>query len=69
LRTLSGEAVVGRSVFKTFLESDVFGREIFEYDSMEEALEALRSLAIETQSCYEGDGIEREVGYIVDVAR
>lgn len=56
-------------MFKTFLQSDAYGREVFEYDSMEEALEALRGLAIEAQSCYEGDGIEREVGYIVDVAR
>lgn len=60
---------MGGNVFKTFLQSDAYGREVFEYDSMEEALDALRSLAIEAQHCYESDGIERQVGYVVDAAR
>jgi len=43
------------------LSSDVYGTEIFEYDTYKEAVEGMKRLIEATQRQYKEDGIRREV--------
>ena len=46
-----------------FLQSEVYGRELFEYDTMSEALAAIKRLRQKTKELR--DGVERDIGISV----
>ena len=50
--------------YLVFMQSDEFGRETFPRDSLDEALDTIRNLVAQVATL--GDGIEREIGVVVN---
>jgi len=52
-------------MFKVVLESAEHGREVFEFETLGEAIETVKTLYAESEKAVSEDGIERVVGLLV----